>query len=453
MTNKIRSALILLSGSLILGYWAFVNHFPLVFSDTGTYLSSGFTNDFPADRPIFYGWFIRHLSLEDSLYIPVFVQCIMLAYCLKMWVVAFGHKSNQNLQFLILITILTVFTGASVQTSQLIPDVFTPILLLSAGLLLTNASIGKWRYLTMCIFFLLSLLMHNSHSLIIWLVLLGLTTINLVRFWGGYEHYFNRSWLIIAGLTISSHIIIPSTSYALGFGYNSSRARHVIIMNRLVKFGIMEDYLNDVCAEKDYKFCAYKDAIPRSNFMWDHENSPLYLTGGWEANEEEYNTITNDILKRSKYYPKLFFRALESSGHQFFSYKIGDTAGPYLEKSSPHSMIKYFFPELERFYFRAKQQEGNLDFVATNRYHHILILTSLTLCFFFLFRQRTKWVNRNLLEIILIFLIANAAVCGALVGAFDRYQCRVVFVLIVPLYLAIWRLPSVQKFLKSDENQ
>lgn len=267
MSKTAKKILYLLAASLLLSYWAFVNQFPLVFSDTGTYLGSGFTNEYPIDRPIFYGWFLRHLSLEDSLYLPVLVQSFMLAYVLRLWVKTFGQKRYQNIQFLLLTLLLTLFTGASIQTSQLIPDVFTSIMLLSTGLLLLNASITSGERTTIYVLLLVSLLMHSSHVITMWLALGIIGLINLVRYRRQLKHSFNRAWVPVVTLTIAAQIIIPSTSYLLGSGFNSSKSEHVFLMNRMVKFGILEDYLNNVCDHKDYKFCAYANDIPRSNFV------------------------------------------------------------------------------------------------------------------------------------------------------------------------------------------
>jgi hypothetical protein len=46
--------------------YAIWNGYPLVFLDTGTYVASGFERFVPRDRPLAYGFFIRHSSLAHS---------------------------------------------------------------------------------------------------------------------------------------------------------------------------------------------------------------------------------------------------------------------------------------------------------------------------------------------------------------------------------------------------
>src|SRR3954469_22297231 len=61
-------------------YCALLNGYPLIFPDTGTYLYSGFAHFVPVDRPIFYGIFLRHISLAWSLWLPVIVQSLIAYY-------------------------------------------------------------------------------------------------------------------------------------------------------------------------------------------------------------------------------------------------------------------------------------------------------------------------------------------------------------------------------------
>lgn len=50
---------------------AIVNGYPLVYSDSGTYIGSGFEGIVPVDRPIAYGLFVRHISVAYSLWFVI----------------------------------------------------------------------------------------------------------------------------------------------------------------------------------------------------------------------------------------------------------------------------------------------------------------------------------------------------------------------------------------------
>lgn len=64
-----------LVGAILLMIPAFINGYPIVYSDTGTYLASAFLLETPFDRPITYGLFIRLASVNGmSLWGVIFLQ-------------------------------------------------------------------------------------------------------------------------------------------------------------------------------------------------------------------------------------------------------------------------------------------------------------------------------------------------------------------------------------------
>ncbi|MFK8101257.1 MAG: hypothetical protein AB8G15_01985, partial [Saprospiraceae bacterium] len=65
-TALLPKLLTILLGTIILLFVAFYNGYPLVYSDTGTYIQSGFELFVPVDRPLTYGLFLRYTSLGIS---------------------------------------------------------------------------------------------------------------------------------------------------------------------------------------------------------------------------------------------------------------------------------------------------------------------------------------------------------------------------------------------------
>lgn len=53
-------------GAFIIAFVGLFNGYPLVYSDTGTYIYSGFDRFIPADRPIVYGLFLKFFSFNFS---------------------------------------------------------------------------------------------------------------------------------------------------------------------------------------------------------------------------------------------------------------------------------------------------------------------------------------------------------------------------------------------------
>src|SRR5688572_24330600 len=172
MHRSIKSWIFILLGALFLMSAAFYNGFPIVYSDTSTYLASGFEIETPVDRPITYGLFIRAASLNGfSLWLVIFFQTLILSYLIfQVCKLIFGEK--RFLSFgLITLLLLSVLTGVSWTTSQVMPDIFTPVALLCMLLVLFGKH-KKFASILLYSVFFLSVAMHMSH-LILFSLLLG----------------------------------------------------------------------------------------------------------------------------------------------------------------------------------------------------------------------------------------------------------------------------------------
>ena len=168
--------LVLLCG-MLLCYMGFVNAFPLMYPDCGTYILSGFTLKVPVDRPIFYGLFVRHISLQTSLWLVIWTQGILLALVVFYY---FKYLSGTRLfrfYYLLCIAFLTFFTPASFNVSQLIPDIFAPVSILALGLLLFAGNMKKRDVVVTTVILVYALAVHNSHLFINVLLLLVFTII------------------------------------------------------------------------------------------------------------------------------------------------------------------------------------------------------------------------------------------------------------------------------------
>jgi hypothetical protein len=91
----------LLFAAFILLWPAIWNGYPLVFSDTGTYIASAFDQKVPFDRPIGYGDFIQFFSQGVSLWSVVYVQAFFAVYLLWQVVKVFFEKKRYTAHFLL----------------------------------------------------------------------------------------------------------------------------------------------------------------------------------------------------------------------------------------------------------------------------------------------------------------------------------------------------------------
>ena len=437
-SNRTTRILAILAGGFVLCFLAFYNKYPLVFPDTGTYLLSGFTGQVPRDRPMIYGLFIRHVSLWETLWLVILLQGILLSLTVFYYFRYLGRTKNYLPWFLAYIFLITFSTGASLNVSQLIPDVFTSISILSLGLLVFVRDLKLRDLIIISVLLAFSIAVHTSHLMLVLSIVVLLSVLFLFKkIRTGHWYLTYKRLFLIWGLIALSYLSVASTQLGFGGKFTFSEGKHVFLMSRLNEMGILNLYLQDNCDEKEYKLCAYKDEIIWG-FIWD-ENSPLYQTGGWEANKAEYRAIFRDLFTTPKYLKIFLIRSLESSFKQFFNFETGDA--PVLGiNSEPYGAVKNFMKGQEMEYLSSRQRSGRLDFRFINNIQYIVIALSLSLTIILLI-LRIPMERKYLMIYILVAIFLNAAICGTFSGISPRYQSRVVWLLPLPLLLLITGKP------------
>lgn len=432
-----RTIFIIIAG-ISLCYMGFYNRFPMVYSDTGAYIRSGFTNEVLIDRPIMYGLFLRHVSLAESLWLVIFVQGFLLAWSIYLFFKYFSGSKNFTLQFLSFLLLILLCTGVSVNVSQLIPDVFTPILILNFVVLALAKDVSRRDMICSILLFLLALTVHNSHFVMLGLFMLVATLVWAIRRWRKKNVFWSPLKLGSCwGLLVGGWLLLCTVHASLGGGFKASGGGHVFLFARMLEMDVAKDYLSCECPKpvrKQLKICDHLNEIPY-DFIWDAQ-SPLYKTGGWEANREEYNYIINDILTSPKYLKRYLVRCVESSFKQFFYFETGDTP-PMQAGSSPFLAIDKYYHHLLREYNDARQHFGLMDYTLVNRLQHVLFFVALLVSLLILFSPATDPQLRRIILWILALVLCNAIVCSSLWGVVARYQSRVVWLMVLPLFIPL----------------
>lgn len=434
--KKTIDLIIIILGGLVLCFMGFYNNYPLVFPDDGTYILSGFQNYVPEDRPLIYGLFIRHVSLWESLWIVMVTQGMMLSLVIYYYFYYFISSETKRIYFLIFIFIITIFTGVSINVSQLLPDMFAPVFILVLGLFLFAGQI-KWRdIIILSVFFVISLTVHASHLMILLMAMTILTVVYLFPQIRASMNYLKVKRVIgIWFLIVLSYVGVSLTHLAFGGGFVTSRGGHVFLMARLFNMGILQEYLKENCGKYHFKICEFKDDLP-TDFLWDIKKSPIYKTGGWIANKEEYTAITRDILTTPKYLKRYLSKSVQSSLQQFVTFETGITTVRQPAGTRPHIAIEKYFKHEVKEYLHSRQNIGALNFDFLNNRQLLLTLFTFLLSIILLLSKtpvKIKWM----IAFFLFILYINAGVCGALSIVSPRYQSRIIWVIILPVFLLI----------------
>jgi len=431
-------------------FFAFYDNFPIITNDTGTYIGSGMDWYVPSDRPVFYGIFLKITSLGVSLWLPVFVQCLILAYVL----ICFLKKIIPDISQIHMIGIFILISLTTIcgwYSSQLMPDIFTGILALSLLIYFLFENDITTTIILLCITFL-AIVVHNSHYIIATLVsILGL----IISFFNKYRYLFKKS-LIVLSMTLVGWLLLMSSNAYSGKGFVASPSSHVFLMGKLAESGVLKTYLDKACPVKSYKICNYKDNLPPVAwaFVWD-ANSPLYLTGGWDSNKHEYQTIIKDIVSRPKYIPFLVYKSLEATARQLSLINIDDF---YLNdnfvfdaSTPPYQQIAEHFPHELNEFISSKQnwKSFNIRFYNVS-FALVLIISSLIIIFFLPdhFRKQAQAVYC----FIIVYLILNAFVSASFANVLTRLSSRVIWLLPTMNIVFVYKTVQLYNGKKKDLN-
>lgn len=406
-------------------------------------MKGGFSGLQGSSRPLTYGLFIRHMSLKDSLLWVVLAQGILTALFIAKWLQYFSPKMTAGV-FMGAVIFLTFCTHASFYVSFLLADCFTPIFYGCLILLLT-APMRRWQFVGVGLLALVAMMMHYSHLMVGMAVAMLLTL--------GMALPKLRSWMswkrigVVCLLTISGWLGILMLHRISSGKATMMQASHVYTMARLYEEGILKQYLDKACVSgKTWKICQYRDSLS-GNFLWDTKRSPLYLTGGWDANKEEYNAILKDMVTQPQLVKRMLIESLNGGIKQFFNFRT-EVLFRNEKGSMLYNMVNKHYPN-EAYAFQYSFQNGglqeNLPLEGLNARQLLFFFAALLVTS--LLASSAKWKEAVPIEfrrayfLLLLFLVINAIVSSTFSTVVPRYQGRVLWLFILSAGLAtMWRL-------------
>ncbi|MBK8341025.1 MAG: hypothetical protein IPK99_13955 [Flavobacteriales bacterium] len=213
------------------------NGFPLVYSDTGTYLTSGFQLGVPADRPIAYGLFCRIASLNGrTLWGPIVVQALLTAVLLwSGWRSTVGDRRWGH--FAVAVGLLSICTGMGWYAGRLLPDAFTPLLVLASLGLLFHRAAWLWSL------FLLALIafacaIHFSHLVIAPGLVLFAWALSAIS-GGRISRPDPRGTLLVCAALVTAVIGLRESNRLAGHHAEVSRGGPLFLLGRMLDADVL----------------------------------------------------------------------------------------------------------------------------------------------------------------------------------------------------------------------
>jgi hypothetical protein len=475
-----RNAFFTVPAAAALLIWpALWNGYPIVFADTGTYLSQAIRLYAGWDRPIFYSLFMLPLHARVTVWPVVAAQALLTAWIL--WLVCKALVPRISwIAFVGGAMALAVGTWLPWLVSELMPDVFTPLLIMVTCLLAWVPERLSWRKRAALAGLMAFMITTQLSSVPLACVALGVLGV-LARYRGQAKEESVSLFSPVSasasgagmggpvhpGATVRKHndaagkwsrplhcllLTTPPVAAALLGLCSLNLVAHgrfamapfgnVFVLARVIYDGPGMAVLRRDCPWANWRLCPFLDNFPPTSdaFLWTPD-SPLNRAGGAKLVSQDADAIVRAALVAD---PVGAARAaLSNTLEQLGRFASGDGLTAWPAEVSP--WIEHSFPAREAAsYAAARQQAGLLSVPRLLAHIHTAVAVGgVVACLFLL---PIAWIRRApctaFLLVVLIVLPASAAITGALSAPHDRYQSRIMW---LPTFVAVVSAASLYR--------
>ena len=435
-----------LLGTLLIIWPAIYNGYPLVYSDTETYLRSSVQLIPPVDRPIGYGLFIRIMSWQATTWTVVIGQGLI-AYWVTFRVVKLFFKHPRLPHFIILL-FLSAISSLPWYAGQVMPDFFAGIVVLTIFLFYYDTKTWKNRiiYGFLIAFFAI---FHYSFILIFFLTASFLLIVRIRKAFKTDRGILYR-YIALMAIFGTSILFVMLYNYADRGKFKFSFSSNVFLVAKFCDGNILNTYLQDNCGKKDIPFCDYKDTVMDSpmGFLWYSEwpFQKQQMHQDWEKINERCGVIVHDVLTIPKYRNMYIKEAFRATMAQLLENRIGSGLRDYGDiHGVPGNEISSNFEGDLQQYLTAKQNQTGMEDLSINIHNQRTLLISTLIILAGLSYRPVRQKIRDLLLVCLAGVVFNAFVTAALANVYDRLQARITWLLIFGALMVILSLIKANK--------
>jgi len=436
----LRSLLIRAAAACVLLWVAWVNGYPIIFSDTGSYLLTGSTlNALWPFRSPGYSIFTKLTGLGISAWLIVGVQAIIVVYVLdKTCEYLLGNERHyRDICLLASVSILAALTSLPWLVSQLMPDVFAGIAFLSAFLLAFDEQLRLKSRLSLAAILMISIAAHTS-LLPIATLFVGLLIITNVIARQHRAAPFRKA--ILASLVvplIAAGLSTATLNYRMHLGFKFSPSGQLFMMSRLFADGLAADFLRENCPKRPLIACRYLSNLPRTQTEFLFENHPLLEE--MVENQDEMDELVHGTL--ATYKLRFLTSSIKETLLQIVAFRTGDEVRSYHAEEWNMAALAQVFPGDLRAFLNSKQSRGQFLSLANAAaaIDTVAFWLSVGICVASIWFKAMKRLN-HFFYAAMAYLLINAAVCATFSGVFDRYQSRVAWLaaLCATFYICSW---------------
>ena len=427
---KLGPALSVGLGAVLLSWPAFVNGYPIVFSDTAGLADMGLAPTIGWDKPWVYGPLILPLHASLSLWGVVAGQA--LAVSAVLWLAGRVVGVAGPWRHAGLCAVLAVGSALPWFVPFVMPDVLAPLVVLCLFLL----GWGRFGVPLLSAVGVLAAVATASHLAHLVLAAGCLVPVAVLR--------FRRLLACAAPLMVALTWLLGSNLVGNGV-LGVSPYGSVFALARLQADGPAADYLRRACPAAGYRLCAWSGRLPMDSdaFLWAPDGPVWGEASGPTLVAPEASRIVAATLR---YAPvQAAQHALANTLRELGRVSVGDTLGPQHLVVTVGKLLQTYFPDAERQRFLdSRQVAGTLPAVVAPLlplHMALLCLGAVATLALAAFAWRRHPALAGLAVMAVTGILANAFATGALSGPHDRYGARIAWlVLLPPLFAAFgWR--------------
>ena len=264
--SVLRGACAIAIGGVFLIWPALANGYPLLFSDTGSFMEQLLKPFMIWDKPWIYGPVIVALSLKLTLWLPVVAQSLLASWVV--WRVQAVFRTPSAAWHLGLCGVLAIGSAAPWFVSLLMPDIFAPLTVLALFVMAFDPrKHRRWPMIALASF---AIAAHLTHLVIAAACLAVVLVLRPRRIAG-------------AAIPLGVAVTLLVVTNLVGFGrFGLSPYGSVFVLARLVADGPAKIYLEDSCPASGYRLCDWIGRLPTDAdvFLWSPRGPVWTFPGG-----------------------------------------------------------------------------------------------------------------------------------------------------------------------------
>lgn len=398
-----------------------------MYFDSGAYMEMAINLEPSFHRAFGFPLLMKWTGWGISNWPIIFLQGLLVSWLLYQLIKITLPGMKSRWPHFLTILLLSVGSALPWYAAQLMPDIWTFILVLAFCVLALNKELTIRDLVLLGAISLFAMLTHLSHIPLILLLLVSVFVLS--RFFIPMKEHFDlRRWVGLSSPFVLAFLVTCSFNAAYGMGFRLSLSSNAFITANLGEMGILKFYLDEQCQTLDTKLCELKDELPRETYgyLWDPNGPVQKHPGGWEGANDEYSVIVHDFLTKPRYTKWLIIASVKATFKQMFQIEIGSGLQyAYGEGTPPYWPMKSHFKQELNEYLTSVQNKGDdlpIDFFRWLNY--LSLIMSIGIIAWAVIQRKLTFELALLLMLLLCAYFYNAAITGVLANVYERLQAR-----------------------------